>query len=260
MRSPHYVPLRRGRGLLILLIFCLPLTLLSTDFRYVVAQQKSASQPFATRDFERIWNRDDGPVASGQAVRSWLWGPAPGVAVTETLAGTPGGTRTVQYFDKARMELNSAITDTNSIWRVTTGLLVSEMVEGHVQTGPNSFVQAKTSQQVVAGDANAPNGPRYADFRQAATLKSVDKTSALVLDTLDKTGKVRTEAPRSVSVAQFVPETGHNIPDIFWSYLNQTGPVTGSDGSTTAHPDPVVPAPRFDLHTHVFVRLAGSDG
>jgi hypothetical protein len=236
MRSPYYAPLLRGRGLLILLVFCLPMALLSADIRYAVAQQKSTSQPFASPDFERVWSRDDGPVASGQAVRSWGWGPAPGVAITEPLAGTPGGTRTVQYFDKARMELNSAITDTNSIWRVTTGLLVSEMVNGRVQTGPNSFVQAKPSEQVVAGDANAPNGPRYADFHDASTLKTGDKTGALVLDTLDKTGTLLTQVPRSVSVAQFIPETGHNIPDIFWSYLNQTVSVVGQDGIATAQP------------------------
>jgi len=47
----------------------------------------------------------------------------------ETYAESPDGQRTVQYFDKSRMENNSwhAV---EAPWDVTNGLLVVEMVDG----------------------------------------------------------------------------------------------------------------------------------
>src|SRR6266566_9039731 len=41
------------------------------------------SLPFADSAFETIWTRNDQPVASGAAQRSWTWGPTPLVAGTE---------------------------------------------------------------------------------------------------------------------------------------------------------------------------------
>src|SRR5438874_12170755 len=90
---------------------------------------------FARPEFEALWARTDAPVASGAAVRSWLWGPAPGVSLRETFAQAPDGTRLVQYFDKARMELNTAASDPADPWRVTTGLLVTEDDAGSREPG-----------------------------------------------------------------------------------------------------------------------------
>ena len=89
-----------------------------------------APAAFASPLFEGLWARTDGPVASGAEQRSWLWGPSPGATRTEQFASGGRRERLVQYFDKARMEVNAAVTDERSPWRVTTGLLVSEMVEG----------------------------------------------------------------------------------------------------------------------------------
>src|SRR6478609_9916571 len=64
--------------------------------------------PFADPAFQRVWNRTDSLVASGQVSRTWFWGPG---------ANTPGlleqynqgqnRQRLVQYFDKSRMEINN---------------------------------------------------------------------------------------------------------------------------------------------------------
>src|SRR4051812_11121394 len=94
----------------------------------LIVADTTPAPSFAAPEFQQVWNRDDEPVASGNISRSWLWGPSPGVTRQEQFAGAPGGSRTVQYFDKSRMELNEAITDVKSQWRVTTGLLVTEMV------------------------------------------------------------------------------------------------------------------------------------
>src|SRR3954470_686760 len=61
---------------------------------------------FASGLFERVWTRSDRPVAAGVAARSWTWGPGSGPTLQEPFAG---GMRTVQYFDKARMEVNTQV-------------------------------------------------------------------------------------------------------------------------------------------------------
>ena len=52
---------------------------------------------------------------------------------------SPGGQRQVQYFDKARMEINNPNGDRNNPFFVTNGRLVVEMVSGRIQTGENQY-------------------------------------------------------------------------------------------------------------------------
>ncbi|MGS7457611.1 hypothetical protein, partial [Mycobacterium tuberculosis] len=67
----------------------------------------SADAP-ATASFERTWARLDKPVSDQNVDRTWLWGPEAFTgAITEDYADAPDGTRTVQYFDKTRMEDNA---------------------------------------------------------------------------------------------------------------------------------------------------------
>jgi hypothetical protein len=68
----------------------------------------------------------------------------------------------VQYFDKARMEITHPDADPSSIWYVTNGLLVVELVTGRMQTGDARFVQREPAQVNVAGDPDDPHGVTYA--------------------------------------------------------------------------------------------------
>ncbi len=102
----------------------------------------ASEQHFAYPEFEENWTRADGPVSSGDVARSWLWGPTPGIIVRELFAQAQDGVRTVQYFDKARMELNENTVDGDLQWRVTTGLLVTEMVTGRIQTGEKESLES----------------------------------------------------------------------------------------------------------------------
>src|SRR4051812_1401220 len=86
---------------------------------------------FATPAFNALWARTDQLVAQGAVARSWVWGPTPGAQFAEPYKEGPHGQRTVQYFDKARMEVNRAAAPDSS-WAVTTGLLVTELVSGQV--------------------------------------------------------------------------------------------------------------------------------
>lgn len=121
----------------------------------------SAAGEYAPGDrFEATWARTDKPVADGQVSRTWIWGPGANTApMTEEYADSPGGERTVQYFDKSRMEINNPDADPGSDWYVTNGLLVVEMMTGQMQIGDHEFVPHDPAQVNVAGDAGDPATP-----------------------------------------------------------------------------------------------------
>ncbi len=73
----------------------------------VLAAPALADFPPAPGAFQRTWDRTDKPVADDVIDRTWIWGPdANTEVVQEEYAESPGGLRDVQYFDKARMEIN----------------------------------------------------------------------------------------------------------------------------------------------------------
>ena len=235
-----------------LLVLCIAFTLilplantwwtrfLGTQYS-VLSTNTAASGAFANSQFQQVWSRADLPVAQGVASRSWLWGPGPGEVRTEPFAGEPGGTRTVQYFDKARMEVNTAV-DPSSPWATTTGLLVVEMVSGKVQTGPNSYEQRAPADLPVAGDSSqdqSTSGPLYSSFLEVASLpgrperRAAQATGARIIATIDRSGSVGSlEASQAADVryAAFSQETGHNIPDVFQQFMQTSGLVADSSG------------------------------
>jgi hypothetical protein len=141
----------------------------------------------------------------------------------------------VQYFDKARMEINNPGGDRNSSFFVTNGLLVVELVGGRVQTGNEQFEAPKPPAQVpVAGDLNSPDALTYASLAPVASLngdkRATDRTGQRITAVLDRAGQVREEPSRAgaIKLARYEPNIGHNIPDVFWSFMNATGPVYNS--------------------------------
>ncbi|HET9494329.1 MAG TPA: cellulase family glycosylhydrolase, partial [Chloroflexia bacterium] len=179
-----------------------------------------APAAFASPLFEGLWARTDGPVASGAAQRSWLWGPSPGATRTEQFASGGRRERLVQYFDKARMEVNAAVTDERSPWRVTTGLLVSEMVEGRAQVGDNRYRTLAPAQQTVAGDPGVAQNPRYVDFEDVVGGEQPDRTGLPITTGLPGHRPLANKAPAGVIAAKYIPETARNIPGVLWEYLN----------------------------------------
>ena len=99
-----------------------------------------AAQTITNDAFRRVWTRQDYPVQQQLTNRSWTWGPAPiSDPVREQYAESPEGMRTVQYFDKSRMEINDPTADPNATWYVTNGLLPIELMTGRLQVGYNQF-------------------------------------------------------------------------------------------------------------------------
>jgi hypothetical protein len=193
------------------------------------AAMQSDSPPF-----ERVWLRTDFPVATGTAARSWLWGPEPLATLREPLDTSPGGMREVRYYDKARMEINDPAADPSSPWYVSNGLLVVEMVSGQVQTGKDKFESREAATQIVAGDPGSGEAPSYATLAKVATLvgeqnRAPDRTGQPVTSTLLRDGTIRPQAPAGTGEAPRLSYhekvTGHNIPDVFWDFLNRQGIV-----------------------------------
>ncbi|HMA36503.1 MAG TPA: sortase [Chloroflexia bacterium] len=190
--------------------------------------------PAADPAFDRVWARTDQLVSAQNVTRSWFWGGYPFARLDEPFAGTATGTRTVEYYDKSRMEINDPQGDRNSPWFVTNGLLVKELISGVVATGPEQTTIQAPSTQPVVGDWTPQNhAPSYAALGNVASLagsgnRAPNRVGSHVAETLDAAGQVGTSpllasAP-GTRLGTYVAASGHNIPDIFWSYMNAQGP------------------------------------
>ncbi|HEX8599814.1 MAG TPA: hypothetical protein VF952_15030 [Chloroflexia bacterium] len=198
---------------------------------------------FFDEAFLRKWQRTDRPVLLAVASRPWVWGPVSFAAASEPYAQGRRGLRDVQYFDKARMEINNPAGDPTSRFFVTNGLLVVELLSGRVQTGNNEFEAARSPAQIpVAGDADSPEALTYASLVPVASLngdkRAADRTGQQVTAVLDRSGTIRDDPARagSIRIVRYEPVLGHNIPDVFWNFINQKGPVQLSSlgGATSA--------------------------
>ena len=192
-----------------------------------------SSTAFADPAFQSTWERTDLPVQNGKATdRSWLWGPQGFFSGNEPWVESPGGKHLVQYFDKSRMEVNDPNADRKSQWFVTNGLLVVEMMNGQIKTGNTAFTQSSPAAIPVAGDASASvNAPTYASAAKVASLqgnnRAPDRTGQAVNQILDRSGNVSTASMTQNQVTNAVYEAtlGHNIPNVFWTFMNQSGVV-----------------------------------
>jgi hypothetical protein len=192
----------------------------------------------ANQYFQRTWMRTDQPVATGQATRTWMWGPeAFTTGIQEEYAEAAGNTRTVQYFDKSRMEISHLPSaDPNSIWYITNGLLVTELITGEMQVGDASFVTRSPATVNVSGDPDDTIGPTYASFKPQLTRGYAERQDPIYrvihrdgTDDFDE----RYQA-YDVAMVEFAIETGHWIAEPFWRFMNSTGPVYENGQYVTA--------------------------
>ena len=178
--------------------------------------------------FWRVWARTDKPVSDLQVSRTWMWGPSAfSAAMQESYAEGSNGLRIVQYFDKSRMEITDPAADPESIWYVTNGLLVVEMVTGKLQLGNTAFEQRAPAELNVAGDTDDPGAPTYATFGRLVRLPPLPD-GALIVQRLQRDGTI-TERPElgafGVVTAYYVPETGHQVASPFWDFMTSGGLV-----------------------------------
>jgi hypothetical protein len=192
--------------------------------------------------FANTWKRTDKPVIDGAIQRTWMWGPQPFTCgVQEDYQESPGGKRLVQYFDKSRMEITDPTADQNTIWYVTNGLLVVELITGRMQLGHNLFEEREPAEVNVAGDSDDPTGPTYASW--AGLLDgTVGFQEQTIIREISRDGNVAPNndyAQYGIGAAIFDNVTQHWIAEPFWSFMNSSGPVYQGDTLTndTLFPD-----------------------
>lgn len=184
---------------------------------------------FASSEFRDVWNATD--AAPGN--RSLTWGPKPWFDYHEFYQQSPDGLRLVQYFDKARMEINNPEAKKTPFF-VTNGLLPVEMISGRLKLGngdgSDQYEQRAAAAIPVAGDPGKdnPDAPTYASFNLVATINgSNPATSQLgekVTTTFDKSGNIGVRADlgdiAGTNIVQFNANTKHNVPAIFKNYMD----------------------------------------
>ncbi len=195
--------------------------------------------------FQETWARSDQPVAEGDAVRSWIWGPRENREIrVERYDNSPGGARTVVYLDKSRMEVSSPDGDANSPWYVTNGLLVSEMIVGRVQLGDGVFEEREPAMVNVAGDASDPTGPVYASFRSLLDVPPLPFDRPII-QRLSRDGGVTQDdqlATHGIQIEWIDTVTNHAIAGPFWEFMNSQGLIV-EDG--VLQTGPIFPDPVF---------------
>ena len=186
-----------------------------------------AAQSFADPAFRATWERTDKPVADGTVKRSFYWGPSPLQGQSEPYAEGVGGKRNVHYFDKSRMEINNPSGNPNDPFYVTNGLLTVELMTGRMQVGNNSFTERYPAHIPLASDTDDTQAPTYASFAKLM-VESENKMGQRVVNRLERHGTVKTEVQGGVgpeTVTHYEPATGHNVPSVFKTFLDQQGPV-----------------------------------
>lgn len=182
----------------------------------------------ANPHFQQRWERTDKPVADMLVSRTWMWGPGGFTgAVKEYYEESPGDYRTVQYFDKSRMEITQPDAHAPNLWYVTNGLLVRELMTGMLQLGDDRFEMLVPSEIGVAGDPGDPNAPSYAAMNRVADLPARE-AGRVVVDTIDRNGATgidETLARYDVTAYYYVAATGHQVAEPFWNFMTSSGPV-----------------------------------
>jgi hypothetical protein len=178
--------------------------------------------------FYQLWRRADDPVFNGKAARSWTWGDQP-YGFSILLEPYDGQFRIVNYHDKARMEANNAAATSTS-----NGLLVREMISGLAQVGDNSYIPRVPAQIAIAGDQTETNinAPTYYSFYNIASLnndrRASNQTGQNVIATISKDGIINVNpgaAVYNIINVYYDNNLGHNIPQVFWDFMNQQGVI-----------------------------------
>ncbi len=183
----------------------------------------SAATGFASPAFEAQWR-------AGEAITPNFWGPLSLArdGQPEQYIEAPNGSRLVQYFDKARMELTNPTTGA-----VTNGLLATELISGKLQSGDNTFETRQPAGVPVAGDPDNI-GPTYASISANATTLLANTPSAAGSPTarlLGATGTLGTYTGTYASdpqgtIAAYDSDTQHNVPAAFSNYRTKVGLLT----------------------------------
>jgi len=192
----------------------------------------ASAVPITNDAFTRTWQRTDKPVADFAVSRTWMWGPEPFTAAgPEEYTEAPSGIREVQYFDKSRMEINhDPNVPADSPWKVTNGLLVTELMTGQIQVGDSAYKTREPARVNVAGDTDDTSNVTYwfMGLLQDEEPFGVGNVITQFLSP-GSAGRLYVTVPEmanyGVGTAVHIPETNHTIATPFWDFMNSWGTV-----------------------------------
>jgi hypothetical protein len=105
-------------------------------------------------------------------------------------------------------------------------------MSGRVQVGNAEFESPRPPADIpVAGDTNSLDAITYASLARVASLnadnRSTDRTGQGVTDVVNRAGQISQDAGKAslATIVTFEPTLGHNIPDVFWNFMNAEGPI-----------------------------------
>jgi hypothetical protein len=196
-------------------------------------------------NMDTAWKRTDLYIAQGSVGRSWLWGPQAFNIRAEEYDGAPAngdvpaGQRLVAYYDKSRMEINNVNGDRANKYFVTNGLLVKELISGKRALSDTRSMPYLPAEIPVVGDGNPdPNSvsnkaPTYAALTNIASLvlgqnSAPNRVGQVVSAYIERDGMPHEDlrfANYNITLAQYDATFGHNIPKVFWDFMNSSGPV-----------------------------------
>ena len=186
------------------------LALLSTLFATVNVQ---AATEFANAQFRAAYY-------AGEAIAPNFWGPL-GNASDQRVQAYDGSERTVQYFDKGRMEITHG--------QLTFGLLATEMVTGRVQVGDNDFIALAPSRTPMAGDADG-GGPSYATIyanRSVVLAPQPSRVGQEISILFDRNNNIILTDPKPgsgvLALTGYDSTTKHNVIAPFAAYRDIVG-------------------------------------
>jgi len=185
------------------------IVLISVSFLPVREATKSS---FANPLFENLWAEQSAAAGSLD-----LWGSEPLLWRAEPYADSPDGRRTVQYFDRGRMELTPT---PNGGTEVTEGLLALELTTGKIQLG-SKLLEYKDPPNVDIDSGSADSSvPTYAGLARVVQRSGPDDSTrhTEINQWIDAAGNVTEKTPpAAVWASRYVSQTGHNLPDVFTS-------------------------------------------
>jgi hypothetical protein len=226
---------------LIINLFLLTLLLAATAYTAPITNAQTSYQ--LDPNMQALWKRNDLLVQQQKVNRSWLWGPEAFAITAEEFEEAPAGgqitiagKRLVAYYDKARMEVNNPFSNRISQYFISNGLLVKELINGERAIGYSKTVSSLPAQVPVAGDeVNYTDSPTYASLISIASLvpgqnRATNRIDGIVTSYLSRNSTFMEEDQRfaayNVKIAYYENDVfGHNIPKIFWDFMNSVGRV-----------------------------------
>jgi hypothetical protein len=192
--------------------------------------QPAFAAPAAGEVFAQRWQHYDQAVAARQAERSWTWGPYPYSEVMSeryyVAESNEWRERTVQYFDKGRMEINNPEGDPSALWYVTSGRLPVDLMLAPTQVDFNEGW--KDAYITAIGDYGS--FPTYLDLQPLYEVPGRPRSERLnqpAIDMLEPDLSISRFADYADDPATILREGGNNhlVPQAFRDFMNQRGLV-----------------------------------